>query len=234
MKIGLFTDLHYNKAPEEGRKFTALAPARVKEAMEAFRKEKVDVAVCLGDIVDKAKTHEEELSCWNELLSIIKEYDFPCYFLPGNHDYEVMIGDEFCKTTGMPKYPFFVDVAARRLVFLDACYLYNGKRYDEGGMIWTETMLPENQEVFLEKTLEESPLPCVIFTHQNFDKSLPKEYHIKHCRKLRRIMKKSGKVKFSFSGHFHAGDDHEIGGVRYVTVPSMTDTEANNYMIMEV
>ncbi|MBO4540219.1 MAG: metallophosphoesterase, partial [Clostridia bacterium] len=158
MKIGLFTDLHYTKHPEEGRKFTALAPARVKEAMEAFRKEKVDVAVCLGDIVDKAKTHEEELSCWKELLTIIKEYPFPCYFVPGNHDYEVMIGDEFCQTTGMPKYPFSVDVAGRRLLFLDACYRLNEKRYDEAGMVWTETMLPNDQVEFLKKNLIDSPL----------------------------------------------------------------------------
>ncbi len=234
MKIGLFSDLHYNRNPEENRKFTALAPIRLKEAMEAFRKEKIDVAVCLGDIVDKAETHEEELSCWQELLSIVKEYSFPCYFLPGNHDYEVMIGDEFCKTTGMPGYPFSADVNGRRLLFLDACYRYSGKRYDEAGMIWTETALPPDQIVFLERTLSESEMPCILFTHQNLDKNLPKDYRIKKNMQLRRLLKESGKVKYAFSGHFHGGDYHEIGGVRYVTVPSMTETSANNYMIMEV
>ena len=234
MKIGLFSDLHYNRNPEENRKFTALAPIRLKEAMEAFRKEKIDVAVCLGDIVDKAETHEEELSCWQELLSIVKEYSFPCYFLPGNHDYEVMIGDEFCKTTGMPGYPFSADVNGRRLLFLDACYRYSGKRYDEAGMIWTETALPPDQIVFLERTLSESEIPCILFTHQNLDKNLPKDYRIQKSMRLRRLLKESGKVKYAFSGHFHGGDYHEIGGVRYVTVPSMTETSANNYMIMEV
>lgn len=234
MKIGLFTDLHYKKNPEENRKFTALAPVRLKEAMEAFRKEKVDVAVCLGDIVDKADSHEEELSCWKELLSVIKEYSFPCYFIPGNHDYEVMIGDEFCKTTGMPAYPFSADVNGRRLLFLDASYRLSGKRYDEAGMVWTETMLPPDQIEFLKESLSESDIPCILFTHQNLDKNLPKEYRIKKCVQLRHLLKKSGKIKFAFSGHFHDGDDHEIGGVRYVTVPSMTDTSANNYMIMEV
>lgn len=233
MKIGLFTDLHYSKEPEKG-KFVSLAPARVREAMEAFRKEKADVAVCLGDVVDKAQTHEEELSCWKELLTIIKEYPFPCYFVPGNHDYEVMIGDEFCQTTGMSKYPFSADVAGRRLLFLDACYRLNEKRYDEAGMVWTETMLPDDQVEFLKNNLSESPLPCVLFTHQNLDKNLPKEYLIKHSLCLRRLLKKSGKIRYAFSGHFHAGDDHEICGVRYVTVPSMTDTAANSYMIMEI
>lgn len=234
MKIGLFTDLHYKRNPEESKKFTAFAPVRVQEALEAFRKEKIDVAVCLGDIVDKAETHEEELSCWQEILTIVKKYPFPCYFIPGNHDYEVMIGNEFCQTTGMPAYPFSVDVCGRRLLFLDACYRYGGKRYDEAGMVWTETTLPPDQFDFLKKKLAESDVPCIIFTHQNLDKFLPEEYHIKKCAQIRRLIKKSGKVKYVFSGHFHDGDDHEIGGVRYVTVPSMTDTSANSYMIMEV
>ena len=233
MKIGLFTDLHYSKHDEE-HKYTVLAPERMRAALEAFRKEKVDVCVCLGDVVDKGADHEEELSCWQELLSIVREYSFPFYVLPGNHDYEILVGDEFGKVTGMPKFPFSVDIAGQNLIFLDACYRYSGKRYDEAGMIWTETMLPKDQIEFLKDTLEKSELPCLVFTHQNWDKNLPKEYHIRHLLLLKHLLKKSGKVKYVFSGHYHAGDDHEIGGIRYVTVPSLTDTEANSYMILEI
>ncbi len=232
MKLGLFTDLHYTKHPQEGRQFTALAPERVREAMEAFDKEKVDAVVCLGDIVDRGQTHDEELSCWQDILAEIKKYPYPYYILPGNHDYEIMIGDEFGSVSGMPEFPFYADVADMRLVFLDACYRYSGKRYDEAGMIWTETMLTDKATAFLKETLEKSDRPCVIFTHQNLDKALPKDYRIKHEMRLRRMIKKSGKVKAVFSGHFHAGSYNVIGGVKYITLASMTDTEINEYMIV--
>lgn len=232
MKLGLFTDLHYTKHPGKGREFTALAPQRVREAMKAFDEEKVDAVVCLGDIVDRGNSHEEELSCWQEILAEIKKYPYPYYILPGNHDYEIMIGKEFGKVSGMPEFPFYADVADGRLIFLDACYLYNGKRYDEGGMIWTETMLPKDQIEFLKKTLETADRPCYIFTHQNLDKSLPKEYHIKRGMLLRRLIKKSGKVKAVFSGHFHEGRYNVIGGIKYLTVQAMTDTEINEFVIV--
>lgn len=232
MKLGIFTDLHYTKHPAEGREYTALAPERVREAMKAFDEEKVDAVVCLGDVVDRGADHEEELSCWREILSEIKKYPYPFFVLPGNHDYELMIGDEFGKVSGMPEYPFYADIAGYRLIFLDACYRHSGKRYDEAGMVWTETMLPQPQLDYLQEMIEQSELPCLVFTHQNLDKDLPKEYRIKRCMHIRRLLKNSGKVIASFSGHFHAGAYNVLGGIKYFTVPSMTDTDVNEYMIV--
>ncbi len=232
MKLGIFTDLHYTKHPQKGREFTATAPERVQKAMKAFDEEKVDAVICLGDIVDKGADHAEELSCWQEILTEIKKYPYPFYCVPGNHDYEVMIGEEFSTVSGMPKYPFFVDVAHSRLIFLDACYRFSGKRYDEAGMVWTETMIPKDQLCFLEKTLSDTDRPCYLFLHQNLDKAIDKDYHIKSERKIRRILKKSHKVKAVFSGHYHAGAYNVIGGIKYITVPSMTDTDVNEFMIV--
>ena len=93
-------------------------------------------------------------------------------------------------------------------------------------------MIPEDQIDFLKKTLKESDRPCFVFTHQNLDRAVDKDYHIKKGMTIRRILTSSGKVKAVFNGHFHAGGYNVIGGIKYITVPSMTDTDVNEYMIV--
>ena len=234
MKIGLFTDTHFTLCPPADRPYLSDAPDRVAEAMEHFSKERVDVIVCLGDFVDLGKNHAEELNNWRIMLSIIRRYDIPFFILPGNHDYEVLKGDEFCAVSGMPGFPFAVNVGDKRLIFLDACYKKSGLRYDAGGMLWNDCSLPTEQIDFLKNTLSNADRNCIVFLHQDLDESIDHDYLIAEHKTIKNLIASSKKVKFVFSGHYHAGAECVSDGVRYITLPSMTESAKNEYRVFDI
>ena len=226
--------MHYTLNEVSDGRQLRLAPQRVKEAMQSFSAFGVDVVVCLGDFVDLGVNHDAEKSCWATLTEEIISYNLPFYILPGNHDYEVAKGADFSNLSTMPEYPFKVEIKGYNLIFLDACYKKNGLRYDVGGMVWNDCSLPKEQIDFLKRTLEKSDKPCVVFTHQDLVDAIDPDYLIAEHKEIRNIIECSNKVKWVFSGHYHQGAERIINGVHYVTMPSMTATDKNEYRIFDV
>ena len=65
MKIGLFTDCHYNKATEiGGGRRPAESYDKIKHSMEAFKEAEVDMCFCLGDMTDHVEGDTKEEIEW--------------------------------------------------------------------------------------------------------------------------------------------------------------------------
>lgn len=237
MKIGLFTDPHYCNADVLCKtRRPRLSIQKMRCALDEFKKNNVDICICLGDITDRAPnaTKEEGLECFKEVLALINSYGIPFYFVPGNHDYGVATGEELERLIGSALPPYTADVCGIRFIALDANYRSDMNRYDVAGVLWTDSNLPPDQIAYLSTALAESPYPCVVLSHENLDPNIPRTVHIiKNAEQARDIIRASGKVKAVLQGHYHKGADNMIDGIRYLTLPAMCEGEQNSYCILE-
>ncbi len=234
MKLGIFTDSHYCGAEVlcETRR-PSLSLGKIREAMEAFKAVRADACVCLGDMTDHARgdTKADIEGCYYEALSVIRSYPLPFYFVPGNHDYLMLTGEELFKE-GVQSPPYAISLGGYRLIFLDANFRSCGRRFDVAGEMWDDSNLPWEQCEFLKKELRETNEECIIFVHENLDPFVEEHHVIKNAKEVREILKESGKVRLVIQGHYHPGAEHIIDGIPYVTLPAMCEGEDNSYRIL--
>ena len=234
MKLGIFTDSHYCGAEVlcQTRR-PSLSLSKIREAMEAFREEKVDACICLGDMTDHARTDtkNDTTAYYRQAIDVIQSYRIPFYFVPGNHDYLMMKGSDLF-TDGVQSPPYAISLGGYRLIFLDANFRSCGRRFDIAGEMWDDSNLPREQLEFLKNELEGASEECIIFVHENLDPFVEEHHVIKNAEEIRNIIKKSDKVKLVLQGHYHPGADHIIDGIAYVTLPAMCEGEENSYRIL--
>ena len=234
MKIGLFTDPHYCKAEILCRtRRPSLSLSKVKEAMETFRKDGVELCICLGDLVDKCDSLEESYMCLDEMIGMIRSYKIPFLLVPGNHDYTVFSAEELSERTGCRIPPYTVDIETHRLVILDANYRSDFRRFDIAGVDWTDSNLPPEQMEYLNDALNNSSKPCIVLIHENLDNTVESRHIVKNAPQIRDIIEKSKKVTMVIQGHYHNGADHTINGIRYLTLPAMCEEMINKYCIID-
>lgn len=237
MKIGLFTDCHYCMAEEIGGGRNPLASyKKVKNAMTEFKNQNVDVVFCLGDLVDECEnsTKESVLSCFKEMVEMIKSFEIPFYFIPGNHDYLSTTRKEIEENTSIRIPSYCIDKGGYRFILLDANYRSSMKCFDTEGVVWYDSNLPPEQIDFLKKALAESKTECVVLVHENLDPNVQHQHIIKNADEIRKIIKNSNKVKCVIQGHFHPGANSIIDEIPYITIPAVCEHETNYYQIMEL
>ena len=234
MKIGLFTDPHYCKAEILCRtRRPSLSLSKVKEAMETFRKEGVELCICLGDLVDKCDSLEESYMCLDEMIGLIRSYKIPFLLVPGNHDYTVFSAEELSERTGCRIPPYTVDIETHRLVILDANYRSDFRRFDIAGVDWTDSNLPTKQMEYLNDALNNSSKPCIVLIHENLDNTVESRHIVKNASQIRDIIEKSKNVSIVIQGHYHYGANNVINGIRYLTFPAVCEGVTNKYCVID-
>ena len=234
MKIGLFTDTHYCNVEKLGSRQPSLSLKKIEIAMDDFKKEGVDMVVCLGDLVDcpDGYTGDKTFCDLRKALGLIRSYNIPFYMVPGNHDYIGLKGNDF-ELEGIKMPPYVVENGDFRFIFLDANYRSNMVRYDIAGVEWTDSNLPSEQVEFLKSSLitEKS---CIVLVHENLDPTLRADHVIKNASEIREIIKNAGNVKMVLQGHFHGGNETTIDNIPYITVPAMCEGESIPFKIIEL
>lgn len=237
MKIGLFTDCHYNHAEEiGGGRRPAASYEKIKEAMEHFRREGVEVCFCLGDMTDHtpSDTKKDIEKCYREAMELITSFNIPFYLVPGNHDYLVLSADEMRRMCGFKIPPYTVICDECDIIVLDANYRSNMVRFDKAGVVWTDANLPPDQLEYLERALRCTYRDCIVMVHENLDNTLDRSHVIKNADAARKIIKRSGKVKAVIQGHYHGGAHTVIDGIPYITLPAMCESESDYYRVIDV
>lgn len=228
MKLGLFADPHYSsKAVTCGIRYNSQSLRKIREAYDCFEKEKCDLIVCLGDLID---TEIEENKVKSNLLAIadvIHSVDVPTVCIMGNHDAFSLGADEFYSVLGDCR-PRDIETHGKRLIFLDACYYKSGERYAKGDGDWTDTFYPQAPQ--LRNVLDNSDGDVYLFIHQNIDPAVDAEHRLHNADSLFNIINESRVVKIVFQGHFHAGCRSEYDGVKYITLPAMCQNEGAYYV----
>ncbi len=231
MKIGLFTDSHHSSQEITCQnRYNSRSLEKIKEAYAAFKAEGCELVICLGDLTDKEETREKEIQNLKEISEVIKGSLIETYCLMGNHDAFTFTQEDFYKHLGgfEPK-NIFAD--GKNLILLDACHFKSGAHYQPGDTDWTDTFLPNADE--LEKLLSEISGDTYIFMHQNIDPCVWEDHRLSNSAEVCRIIEQSGKVKAVYQGHFHFGKTSEHNGVKYITLPAMCERE-NAFFIEEI
>lgn len=234
MKLGIFADPHYSHEDLtcETRR-PMLSYGKIAEAMQAFKRENVTLAVCLGDLIEHCETPAETERNLQEILSLVLQSGIPFMNVPGNHDY-TDLSAEMLEKYGLRKPPYSVVFDGVRLIVLDANYRSDFRRFDRAGVEWTDANLPPEQLVFLRTTLSKSKEPCVVLVHECLDPYVEPHHIVKDADRIREIIRDSGKVITVLEGHYHPGAFHEIDGIPYRTYPAMCEGIENRYFTIEI
>lgn len=232
MKIGIFTDPHYsNKIEPSGNRLHALSYDKIREAMAHFKKEKVDLVICLGDLTDDCYDIADNAKELKKLADMINSFGIKFYSLMGNHDCLSFTREEFNELTNGCYPPFKIEFESNILIFLDCNYSDNGEAYKVRNVDWTNTFLPADQFDKLKKVLENSKNKYV-FLHQNLDKDVDANHIVHNAERIRKELEQAENVKMVIQGHYHLGNDNEINGIKYHTLPAMCTGEENYYEVI--
>ncbi|MBQ8163276.1 MAG: metallophosphoesterase [Clostridia bacterium] len=236
MKIGLFSDPHYcDKDMVSGGRYHALSYGKIKEAMDSFKKEGVGLVICLGDLVDDCGNEQENIRSIKKITELIDSYGIKFYSLMGNHDYQNFTREEFNRYTNGAYPPFSLELDDAILVFLDCNYEDTGKIYEVGKVDWTNTFLPNDQLLSLEKVLsKDSEKNIIIFSHQIIEEGLDNNHTVRNAKDIRALISSCGRVTEVIQGHYHPGHDEIINNVRYHTLPAMCEGKENRFECFEI
>ena len=230
MKIGIFTDSHYSSRELScGCRYNSRSLRKIREAYELFDREGCALAICLGDLIDTEGDRAKELENLGAVAEIMRKSDTPTLCLMGNHDGFSVGHEAFYSTLGLDE-PSELTVEGRRLIFLDACYFSDGRRYASGDSDWTDCYLPDAESLAERLTGE---LDTYVFMHQNIDPEISEDHRLSNWDKVMEAILSSGNVRKVFQGHYHPGHVSRHGGVDFVTLPAMCEREGA-YFVFEI
>lgn len=233
MKIGLFADTHYSDKTEPSmQRYHALSYEKIARAMEYFKKNGVELVICLGDLTDDCVNIRDNKKALRKITELIKSYGIEFYSLMGNHDYLSFTRKEFINITGAYP-PFTYGTDGSILVFLDCNYEDSGKIYKKRNVDWTNTYLPTNQLEMLKNVVETEKRDIYIFSHQNFDLEIDKNHIVRNANEVIDLLK-MGNVKAVIQGHYHKGHDNLIDGIKLHTLKATCENRDGYYEIIEI
>ena len=157
---------------------------------------------------------------------------FGCY---GNHELEKVESLEALnKAFGLDNSYYYVDLKGFRIVSTDTNYYKeNGKLHHYEGYSWGKgspegyNMLGDEQLEWLEKTLMESPYPCIILSHASFKSiSVASADAVKVREIINRVNAISHrKVMMCLNGHYHRDDISVLDNVVFFSINSTYNSE---------
>lgn len=241
-RFGIVTDSHYADTNERNNRFFRESVDKMAECVEFMNRQKVDFLVELGDFKDQDNSPVEERTLWYlwTIEKVFQRFQGPKYHVLGNHDMDGISKEQFLKnitnTSVYSEQTFYsYDSHGVHFVVLDANFRADGAAYDHGNFEWTDTSIPQVQLDWLQKDLEATYLPTIVFVHQLLDGN--GDLYVKNAEEVREILQASGRVLAVFLGHKHEGDYHNIAGIHYYTLIAMVDGSGlanSSYAIVEV
>ena len=205
IRFGICTDLHQDFIPD--------APHRLGAFMDDMHHQKPDFIIQMGDFCCPLVKNQEIMDIWNQ-------YKGPSYHVVGNHDLESGKYDrkELIDFWGL-KAPYYAfDLKGYHFVVLD------GNEHNPAHKTpWKyERFIGDAQLEWLEKDLEQTNLPVIVFLHQGLDNDGGIENATKVRQVFYRANQKAGriKVKLVFTGHHHQDYHNTIIGIHYLQINS--------------
>lgn len=228
MKLLVFTDLHYFAGKEKlfnaKRKLVEFAEPMLDEFIKIAEREKVDLVVNLGDIIQDTNDKTLDLSALSYMFDRLKEFPCPVYSILGNHDLRMMDSiDEVEPLIEQNPVTFSADLDGYHLVFLSP-ELRPELGMGRGGSYKTQ-YVGENTLAWLREDLQKTDLPTFVFAHFPMadDPRVPDEcMFMKNGADVKKILLESNRVKAVLVGHQHTPRFVEEDGIPYYIVGSPT------------
>ncbi len=246
LRFGILTDAHYADRTPGGTRHYADSITKVREAVEEFRRAKVDFVIELGDWKDTTPQSEAvpTLRFLDSIERELQAFSGPVYHVLGNHDMDCLTKDEFLahtfnagRTRGKAHYSF--SARGVRCIVLDANFNEDRTPYERGNFDWRKAYIPAEQIEWLDGELvRHSQEPTLIFVHQMLDSfsDISKDLCVGNASEVVAVLERHKQVVAVFQGHHHPGHYSQRAGIHYLTLPGMIEqaSPANAYAVVEM
>lgn len=235
VRVGMITDLHYADKPPAGSRHYRESLTKLNEAAEQFEKDKPDLVVELGDLIDAASSVEVEKKYLARINKEFAALPGDKHYVLGNHCVTTLTKEEFLEGVGQNKPHYSFNRGGFHFVVLDACFRSDGQPYGRDNFKWNDANIPEEQVEWLRADLNATTSKTIVFAHQRLD--VKNDHGVKNAEQVRKVLEESGKVQAVFQGHSHKNDLKEINGIHYCTLVAMVEgsgAENNGFSVMDV
>ena len=198
MKFSIFSDLHHLPGVFMGGSVEALTCIQQRAA-----RENCSFIIHAGDFCHGPSHITDYLALYNN-------FRIPSYHCLGNHDSDNTPYEETLRLYHMPDGHYFFDNSGCRFIICDPNYYYaNGEyiHYDMGNYYKYgayRDYMPPDQLQWLRETIEASPFPCVLISHESFERP----DGVKNRKEVLAIIREANRKKphsviLCINGHYH-------------------------------
>ena len=223
LKVCVFADIHYHPGVWTNCEDMSF----LEKIMARAEKEKCDMMIHLGDFMHGVKRDEQKA-----YLKLYNDFKIPGYHILGNHDQDGNPYKETCEAYRMPDGHYTFDRGGFRFVIADPNYFCNepGKFiHHENGNYFkrikgsTINWIPPEQMEWLRSTIVGSPYPCIVLSHQSFERG--RGAPVMNKADVQAIFneanaKKPGTVRLVMNGHMHMDHLRVLDNILYWDVNS--------------
>ena len=237
LRLGLVTDLHYADKDARGSRHYRESLTKLSEAARQFDKEKPELIIELGDLIDGTDAVEVEKKNLRRVVKQLTATAGRHHCVVGNHCVNNLTKPEFLEIVGQEKSFYSFDASGYHFVILDACFTSEGVPYGrkKANVKWGDAKLPPAELEWLQADLRQSPHKSIVCVHQCLDVIPP--FGVTNGPEVRKILEASGKVLAVLQGHWHWGNYQEIGGIHYCTMKAIVEgsgPEHNAYAMLDI
>ncbi len=247
VRFALATDSHYSEKEPLDDKHYSESLLKMQEFVSTVNDQDCAFAVHLGDFKDEdliadPATTLDYLKRMEQAFSGFKGMRYHCI---GNHDLDSITKNEFLShvenSTIDPRKSYYSFTRGSvKFIVLDANFNSEGEdHFFQEEEDWERPFLPEQQLRWLEKELNSSSKPCVVFCHHPLFAYVKngRSYHVVNYPEIRSVLEESGKVVAVLNGHMHEEMFHEINSIQYLAMNSMlegTFVQRNCFYLLEI
>lgn len=240
VKIGVFADCQYVDSDTKGVRYYRNSLEKLDDCISAFNKNKeLEFVVGLGDLID------EDIRSFKAVNKVLSNSVHNVYHVTGNHDFSVNPEDleKVLPALNMKKGYYTFQKEGWQFIFLNGNEITFNSNNEKTVKLAEQTVqelkaknlpnahtwnggLGDKQIQWLQKQLdkaEQKDRKVVLFCHYPL---LPFEDHVLwDGKEVLKALKKYNCVKAWINGHNHAGGYASEGGIHFVTMKGMVDTE---------
>jgi len=199
MKFSIFSDLHYCPGLYKGGTLNSIRyiQKRAEESGSEF-------IIHAGDFCHGPSLVPEAVELYNN-------FHIPSYHALGNHDSDKTSYEETLKIYGMSDGYYYFDKRSYRFIVCNPNYYCLGDKYiaySLGNYFKYDAerdYMPPEQLSWLKETIDSSPYPCILISHESFHREAD---GVKNQKEVRKIINEANRRKphsvlLCINGHDH-------------------------------